>query len=209
MWLVSYKMGSISSTNNPSSAMYELILWPSFACLPLDFQRRGTAAKVSILWSFRCYRCCFVALASASVFLFVVAFLLKFLSLSLSPFFLCSCLSVTKQKKAKEMHLITQSAVMLLSLLSHLSGQHCVALSPPTLLSHSHSLTPFAAERKKERESESELACRTHGQWVQREEGVQWRGLSETDSDTLHALLQKPRLFGECNVRVRKKNQFK
>lgn len=154
-------------------------------------------------------RCCFVALASASVFLFVVAFLLKFLSLSLSPFFLCSCLSVTKQKKAKEMHLITQSAVMLLSLLSHLSGQHCVALSPPTLLSHSHSLTPFAAERKKERESESELACRTHGQWVQREEGVQWRGLSETDSDTLRALLQKPRLFGECNVRVRKKNQFK
>lgn len=169
MWLVSYKMGSISSTNNPSSAMYELILWPSFAFLPLDFQRRGTAAKVSILWSFRCYRCCFVALASASVFLFVVAFLLKFLSLSLSPFFLCSCLSVTKQKKAKEMHLITQSAVMLLSLLSHLSGQHCVALSPPTLLSHSHSLTPFAAERKKERERER--ACMQNAWAVGAERG--------------------------------------
>lgn len=123
-------------------------------------------------------RCCFVALASASVFLFVVAFLLKFLSLSLSPFFLCSCLSVTKQKKAKEMHLITQSAVMLLSVLSHLSGQHCVALSPPTLLSHSHSLTPFAAERKRERER----ACMQNAWAVGAERGgcavkrIEWNG---------------------------------
>lgn len=108
MWLVSYKMGSISSTNNPSSAMYELILWPSFACLPLDFLRGGTGegflfptASVQMLL-------CGFGFGFGS--LFVVVFLLNFLSLS-PPLF--SCLSVTKQKKAKEMHLITQGAVVL------------------------------------------------------------------------------------------------
>lgn len=58
---------------------------------------------------------------------------------------------------------------MLLSLLSHLSGQHCVALSPPTLLSHSPSLTPFAAERKKERERER--ACMQNAWAVGAERG--------------------------------------
>lgn len=124
---------------------------------------------------------------------FVFPLRLPCLSFYRCPFFcLAVSLSVTKQKKAKEMHLITQGAVVLLLIVVPFKWTALCSALP-------HSPTSFAGERKRA----SELACRMHGQCV-REEGVlkrvEWKGqrrIACTAAETTFT--------HECNVRVRKK----